>query len=200
LSEAKGMTIIMKKKLIITAVSSLLILALTGTVLFAAPRLSKEKKGFYDNKRIEFNNENGAITKEMSEVAKMPSGAERQQKEKELQEKLQKFKAESSKTMEEMKQDGYVSDEDIIDSNSKLIKRLDGLRKLTEWDIRGYQDKELIDFETKQLNKIKKLLEKVKQSDESKFGELFEEYKQMVKSFQEERPLFEEQYRKKHGR
>lgn len=187
----------MNRKLIIATVTLLVVLA-TGIVLFAQPKISKEKKEFYSNKIIEQNNENTAIGEETLKVAKMPDGAEKQQKVNELKERKIKFKNESTKTMKEMQQDGYVNDKEILNSNSKLIEKLEGLCKITEWDISNYKDQELIDFETKQLNKIKTLLEKVKQSDDSKFFDLLEEYNKMIKSFKEERPIFEEQYKEKH--
>lgn len=176
-----------------------MILVVTGVSLLAQPRISKEIKEFYDNKRIEYNNENTAIGEEILKVSKMPAGTEKDQKENEIKEREIRYKNESSKTMDKMKQDGYVNDEEILDSNSKLIKKLEGLRKITEWDIRGYQDKDLIDFETKQLNKIITLLEKVKKSDDSKFTELLGEYNEMINSFKKERPLFQEQYKKQHN-
>lgn len=190
---------IVNKKITASVVLSVAALALTGTVLFASPRISKEKKEFYENKRIEHNNENNAIGKETLKVAQMPDSAEKKQKEKELKERNIKFKEESTKAMEEMQQDGYVNDEEILDSNAKLIKELEEWCKLKEFDIRTSEDQELIDFETKQFNKIKNLLKKVKKSDDSEFGVLLEEYNQMIKSFKEERPIFEEQYRKKHN-
>lgn len=60
-----------------------------------------------------------------------------------------------------MQQDGYVNDKDIIDSNAKLIKQLENMRKLTEWDIKNYtdKDKELADYDTQQLNKVKTLID-----------------------------------------
>lgn len=188
----------MNKKLIIATVASLVVL--TTGIVFAQPKLSNEKKEFYNNKIIEQNNENSRIREETLKVAQMPDCTEKQQKEQDLRERKIKFKNDSTKTMEEMQQDGYVNEKDILDNNSKLIKKLEGLKKITEWDISTYQDQELIDFETKQLNKIKALLEKVKNSDESKFSELQAEYNQMIKSFQEERPIFEEQYKKKHSK
>lgn len=165
----------------------------------AQPRLSKEKKDFYDNKRIEHNKENEEIGKEKLKVANMPEGLEREQKIKELEQREIKYKKDSTETLEEMKQDGYVNDEDIIDNNAKLIKQLENMRKLTEWDIKNYTDKEkeLADYDTQQLNKVKNLLDKVKKSDESNFANLYSEFDKMVKGFQEDRPKFEEQYRQK---
>ena len=188
----------MNKKIVIVIALSLVVLT-TGITLFAQTNISKEKKEFYNNKLIEQNNESAALGKETSEVAKMPDGAERQQKEQELKEKNIKFKNEITKIAEEMKKDGYINDKVIIDNNSKLTAKLERLSKMAEMDISNYQDQELIDFDTKKLNKIKTLLEKVKQSDELKFGELYEEYNQMVNLFQEETPIFNEQYRVKHN-
>jgi len=89
----------------------------------------------------------------------------------------------------------------IIQHHAKLIKQLENMRKLTEWDIKNYtdKDKELADYDTQQLNKVKTLLDKVKKSDESNFVNLYSEFNKMVKGFQEDRPKFEKQYREKHG-
>lgn len=190
----------MNKKIIAITLSSLVVVTAMSIVMFAQPRISKEKKEFYDKKYTEYNNENDAIGKEALKIAQMPDGDKKQVKVKELKDREIKYKKDSTKAAEEMKNDGYINDADIIDNNAKLLKDLEVLCKMTEWDIRGYKDQELIDFDTKQLNKIKTLLEKVKQSDDSNFSSLFGEYQQMIKSFKEERPIFQEQYRKKHGK
>ena len=86
-------------------------------------------------------------------------------------------------------------------NQSKSKRELENMRKLTEWDIKNYtdKDKELADYDTQQLNKVKTLLDKVKKSDESNFVNLYSEFNKMVKGFQEDRPKFEKQYREKHG-
>lgn len=190
----------MNKKLLITTTLSVSVLLITGITLFAQPKLSKEKKEFYNNKIVELNNENDAIGQETLKIVSMTDGIEKENRKKELREREDKYNRESTEIMEKIQQDGYVNDEKILDSNSKLVKKLEKLRKCLEWDISSYEDQELIDYDTKQLKKINVLLEKVKKSDDSKFSELLEEYNQMIKLFQKERPIFEEQYRKNHAK
>lgn len=190
----------MNKKLLITTTLSVSVLLTTGITLFAQPKLSKEKKEFYNNKIVELNNENDAIGQETLKIVSMTDGIEKENRKKELREREDKYNRESTEITEKIQQDGYVNDEKILDSNAKLVKKLDKLRKCLEWDISSYEDQELIDYDTKQQKKINVLLEKVKKSDDSKFSELLEEYNQMIKLFQKERPIFEEQYRKNHAK
>ena len=110
----------------------------------------------------------------------MTDGIEKENRKKELREREDKYNRESTEITEKIQQDGYVNDEKILDSNAKLVKKLDKLRKCLEWDISSYEDQELIDYDTKQQKKINVLLEKVKKSDDSKFSELLEEYNQMM--------------------
>ena len=170
----------MNKKLLITTTLSVSVLLTTGITLFAQPKLSKEKKEFYNNKIVELNNENDAIGQETLKIVSMTDGIEKENRKKELREREDKYNRESTEITEKIQQDGYVNDEKILDSNAKLVKKLDKLRKCLEWDISSYEDQELIDYDTKQQKKINVLLEKVKKSDDSKFSELLEEYNQMM--------------------
>jgi hypothetical protein len=61
----------MNKKLLITTTLSVSVLLITGITLFAQPKLSKEKKEFYNNKIVELNNENDAIGQETLKIVSM---------------------------------------------------------------------------------------------------------------------------------
>lgn len=190
----------MNIKSIIATISILMVVAVSASLMFAQPKLSKEKKDFYDTKRLEHNSENDAIGKEKLKIVNMPEGTKKEQKLKELEQREIQHKKDSTQTAEKMNQDGYVNDEDIVDNNIKLIKHLEGLYNMTTWDIKHAPDKELENYDTQQLNKIKTLLDKVKMSDESNFAGLYTEYNNMIKGFQEDRPKFEKEYKEKHNK
>jgi hypothetical protein len=184
----------MNKKLLVSLVSLVMVLFIVGAI-YGYPRLSKEKRDFYLKNEIEINKENDAIGEEMLRIAKMKEGPEKEEALKELAERENKFKRDSTKIAEDMKKDGYVNDEDILDTNLKLVKELEAHQGMKKWDInRGInnsEDKKLIEFETKQLEKIEQLLEKVKKSDDSNFNTLYNEYIKLLESFKTDRAEFE---------
>ena len=178
----------MTKKNIIIAVLALVLL-LSTAVAIAIPKLTDEKIEYYDKKVVEINKENEAIKDEYKRISKLTNEKEKEDRLNALREREIKFKEESNKVAEEAKFEGYIEDKDILDSIDKLMKKLEGLKKMKEWDIRR-GDEEEVKYNEKQLKKIEKLLDEVNKSDESSFADLLSEYNKMIEDFKKERKEF----------